>query len=948
MTRMARIYADFYYISVNPHHPFHPRSIITHFMKSLLQTFLFIFAAFSIQAQVVTTDPVFVTEAQPVTITFDAAQGTAGLKGNTEDWYAHIGVITDKSTHNGDWKYLKTPWPNSTNQAQANTTANKLTKIGNDKATLTIDNIRAYFGAPSNEKILKIALVFRNPSGSKEGKDTGGKDIFVDIYESGLYVTFTAPESSVHIINPGASITFSASASQNTTLSLYIDDNQLTTTTGTSIAHDYTFNSTGSFWAIAEAGITPETVRDSIYIAVKKEVEAAARPALPDGINIIDDNTVTFILYAPRKNDVFVVGDFNQWLPDNDYLMKKDDDFWWLTVDNLQPDIEYAFQYLVDGNLYVGDAYSQKILDPWNDRYISSTTYPNLKPYPAKKNTNDGIVSVFQTNESPYNWEVTNFQAPRRDKLVIYELLIRDFTSTSDLNGVMSKLDYLQDLGINAIELMPTQEFDGNDSWGYNPCYFFAMDKAYGNKEMYKKFIDECHKRGIAVVLDIVYNHATGQHPFAKLYWNSSTNQTSSDNPWFNVNAPHPYSVFHDFNHESPLVRAYFKRNLKFLLEEYKFDGFRFDLTKGFTQRPSTEATASNYDASRIAILKDYHAQIKEVNPDAYMIIEHFCSDTEERELSGLGMIPWGNKNYAYCQAVMGYQSGSEFTGVNGWTRSWTNNNLVGYMESHDEERMIYKAKTWGVTNDIKNNLAVQMERAALSAAFFLPIPGAKMIWQFGELGYDISIDQNGRTGRKPVLWDYYDVPERRALYDTYSKLIHLRKQYNDAFDNRLYWDMQIGSSNWSSGRRICLNAPDLKMVIIGNFNPTGNATINPNFPTAGTWYDLMTGKTMDVTNTNMTVTLAPNKFKVWTNKEIDFTSVNEIIQGKINLRQTQDHLIIVTEEPVVSACIYNINGQLIKQIRGNNVISINNLPKGCYILNVQLKRQNFAYKFIK
>ena len=918
-------------------------------MKTLLQFLLCIVAACSIQAQVVTTDPVFVTEDQPVTITFDAAQGTAGLKGNTEDWYAHIGVLTDKSTSGGDWKYVKTPWPNGSNSALANTPANQLTKTGNDKATLTINDIRAYFGVPPGEKILKICLVFRNPSGAKEGKDTGGKDIFVDVYESGLLVTFTTPATSVQVVNIGASITFTASASQSTTLKLYVNGNQIASTTSASISQAYTFNNAGSFWAIAEAGTVPNTVRDSIYINVKKAVETAARPSLPDGINIMDNNTVTLIMYAPRKNNIFVVGDFNKWLPDNDYMMKKDDDYWWLTLDNLQPNMEYAFQYLIDGDLYVGDAYAQKVLDPWNDKYIASSTYPDLKPYPAGKNTNDGMVSVFQTNEASYHWEATNFQAPRQDKLVIYELLIRDFTSTSDLNGVMSKLDYLKKLGINAIELMPTQEFDGNDSWGYNPCYYFAMDKAYGTKEMYKKLIDECHKRGIAVILDIVYNHATGQHPFAKLYWNSVTNKTAADNPWFNVDAPHPYSVFHDFNHESPLVREYFKRNLKFLLEEYKFDGFRFDLTKGFTQRSSTEATASNYDASRIAVLKEYHNQIKAVNPNAYTIIEHFCADSEEKELANAGMMPWGNKNYAYCQAIMGYQSGSEFTGVNGWTRSWTNNNLVGYMESHDEERMMYKAKTWGATVDIKNNLAVQMERTALNAAFFIPIPGAKMIWQFGELGYDISIDQNGRTGRKPVLWNYYDVPERKKVYDTYSRLSKLREHYGDAFDNSSYWDMQIGYSNWSAGRRLCLNAPDLKMVIVGNFNPNGDAVINFDFPVTGTWYDLMTGETIEVTNTAMTTSLAPNKFKVLTNKELDWSSgIDKTKKDNIRLKQLRDLLIIVAEEPVIAAKIYTASGLLMKQTRYDDVISIADLPQGCYILNVQLNEQNISFTFIK
>ena len=151
--------------------------------------------------------------------------------------------------------------------------------------------------------------------------------------------------------------------------------------------------------------------------------------------------------------------------------------------------------------------------------------------------------------------------------MVIYELLLRDFTQTGDLAGAMSKLPYLKKMGVNAIELMPVQEFDGNDSWGYNPCFFFAMDKAYGTKKMYKEFIDACHKEGMAVILDVVYNHATGNHPFAKLYWEGD--KTAACNPYFNVEAPHPFSVFHDFNHESELVRKFVKRNLQFLLNEY-------------------------------------------------------------------------------------------------------------------------------------------------------------------------------------------------------------------------------------------------------------------------------------------------------------------------------------------------------------------------------------------
>ena len=113
---------------------------------------------------------------------------------------------------------------------------------------------------------------------------------------------------------------------------------------------------------------------------------------------------------------------------------------------------------------------------------------------------------------------------------------------------------------------MPVQEFDGSDSWGYNPCFFFAMDKAYGTKAMYKQFIDACHEAGMAVILDVVYNHATGNNPLAKLYWDGD--KTAKNNPYFYVEAPHPYRGLHDFIHESPQVRKLVKRNLQFLLKE--------------------------------------------------------------------------------------------------------------------------------------------------------------------------------------------------------------------------------------------------------------------------------------------------------------------------------------------------------------------------------------------
>lgn len=606
------------------------------------------------------------------------------------------------------------------------------------------------------------------------------------------------------------------------------------------------------------------------------EVKSAPLPAnVVEGINIIDNSTVTLVLYdkdknGKRKDFAHIVGDFNNWKLTNDEnsQMFRDDNSgcWWITLSGLNPAKEYAFQYYIgtkEGEIIrVADPYTRKILDPDNDKYISSSTYPENKEYPSG---GIGIISTFKIQPENYNWKVTDFETPVTDNLVIYEMLLRDFTTSGDLNGAMQKLDYLKSLGVNAIELMPVQEFDGNDSWGYNPCFFFAMDKAYGTDKMYKEFIDACHQKGIAVIFDVVYNHATGANPFAKMWWNSNANKTAANNPYFNVDAPHPYSVFHDFNHETPLVRNFVKRNLKFLLEEYKIDGFRFDLTKGFTQKSSSEGTASNYDASRIAILKDYNDAIKVVKPDAYVILEHFADNREETELSEEGMMVWRNMNNAYMQSAMGWKDDSGFGGTYYTTASRPVNSLVSYMESHDEERAAYKQSAFG-NGVLKTDLKARMSQLASNASFFFTVPGPKMIWQFGELGYDISIDENGRTGKKPIKWEYLDNPNRKSLHDAYSKLINLRMQHPELFNATATLDWKVGTNNWDAGRFITLSSfgNAKQVVVVGNFI-NNEVSVTAEFPKTGEWYTLMTSETFEVSSTEMSITIPANSSIVYT-----------------------------------------------------------------------------------
>ena len=630
-------------------------------------------------------------------------------------------------------------------------------------------------------------------------------------------------------------------------------------------------------------GIENDTFIEGIIDSKYKPFQPAAikegtLPAgLKQGINIVNNTTVTLVLYdkdkyGARKDFAHVVGDFNNWTLSNDdkSQMFRDNNTgcWWITITGLDPTKEYGFQYYIGNNgkdpIRVADPYSRKILDPDNDQYISATTYPNLKAYPTGAT---GIVSVFKTVEETYNWQMTDFKVPARDNLVIYELLLRDFTASGDLNGAKGKLDYLQALGVNAIELMPVQEFDGNDSWGYNPAFYFAMDKAYGTDRMYKEFIDECHKRGIAVILDVVYNHATGANPFAKMWWNSTANKTSDNNPFFNIDAPHPFSVFHDFNHSNPLVRDFVKRNLEFLLDEYKVDGFRFDLSKGFTQKQSyDDGVFRVYDANRISYLKEYNSAIKAKKADALVTLEHFADDKEETELSNTGMMVWRNNNEAYMEAAMGWKDKTDFSRAYYGTSTRPANSLVSYMESHDEERAAYKQSQYG-NGILKTSLDAGMSQLRTNAAFFFTVPGPKMIWQFGELGYDISIDYNGRTGKKPIKWDYYDMPQRKQLHDTYARLMELRKDHSELFNATATLSWQVTPSFWEQGRFITLSSfgNAKQVVVVGNFTNNVLTTTTP-FPKTGTWYNYMNpGETLDVISTNMTIKDIPaNSFRIY------------------------------------------------------------------------------------
>ena len=821
-------------------------------------------------------DPVCPDADKPCTIKFNPASGNP-LYGYTGELYAHLGVVVD-----GEWKYVPSDWGTTDEKVH-------FKKVADNSWELKLEpTVREYFQS-GETPIVKLAMIVRTADGNTKSHN----------------------------------------------------DDQFCSAT------------------------------DKKYQAEEFVPDPLVTKKLPEGvdhgINYNADGSVTFVLYdkdtaGQSHKYCYIVGNWNNWERKTEGSMFYDGSkgCWWITLDGFDADKEYRFQYRLGNasgsDLYISDPYTEIVYDQWNDQYIQGVP---AFPEGAKQ-----LVSAFQINKPAYAWKHKDFKVEDKNDLVIYEMLFRDFTKNQNIAGAMSQLDYIENLGVTAVQLMPIQEFDGNLSWGYNPNHWFALDKYYGTREQYKAFIDECHSRGIAVIIDVVYNHATGSHPWAKMWWNGD--RTAANNPWFNEYAKHPYNVYHDMNHENPMVKEHVKRSLEYLLTEYDVDGFRFDLTKGFTQKDTggdngDVAAWGRYDQSRVDILTDYADHIWSVNQDAVVIFEHLSDDNEEKALADYGIQLWRNVNHEYRTAVSG--------GTGNFSRMYSTapfGGFVGYMESHDEERLCYGAGadassvTWGViglgddwNNDKKMSkdgvffsvknvtakandrfkirkagewndafnygasadnykltvgkgyqmtngsgskdmyvpaagtydiyfsletetiwlmnagerpadpsvtpgesedaLTVAMRRAGASAAFFLTVPGPKMIWQFGEIGYDYSINYNDRTGEKPVVTDQYMAePARKALYDTYASLLKFRRENPRFFDS----DAKFEWTPTGTVKKITCSVDGKTFHVVGNF---GKSATTVNLP-EGQWKDYMNDNT---SFTQGSVTLKEGEFKL-------------------------------------------------------------------------------------
>lgn len=811
-----------------------------------------------------------------VTLSYNALQGNAELAGQNQV-YIHTGVITDQSTGPSDWRYVTTQWGQADPDYQ-------LTFLGNNNFEFDFlgQTLRDYYSVPMGEEILQLAFVFRTANGNLVGRDTDGSDIYADIYQAGFAATFVDPATGPVLVSQTGTFDVDGLASGTADIELYEGTNLLTSVTGATTLN-YTVDGSsftpGTYNLILVADDGTDTATDTVQFIVLPTVNTANPPAgTEDGINYLSSTSVVLQLLAPNKDFVFANGDFCNWELHTDYFMNRasDGETWWIQLDNLTAGQEYRYQYWVDNELMkIGDVYAEKVLDPWNDPWLEAGTYPGLIDYPVGLTSEP--VSVFQTDQTAFSWQNDSWTRPEKEKLIVYELLLRDFLESHTWDDLIDSLDYLENLGITGIELMPVNEFEGNNSWGYNPSFYLAPDKYYGPAEDYKRFVDECHGRGMAVIMDIALNHSFGQNPQVRMYFNPNAGdfgQPTADNPWFFETARHDFNVGFDYDHDSPYTEEFVDRVLAHWVNEYHVDGYRFDLSKGFTSNNTLGNIGAwnAYDQGRVDNLNRIKNELSAHDSGLFLILEHFSDNSEETQLSNDGFMFWGNANHDYTEAALGYTGDFNFE-INYQERGWGAPNLLGYMESHDEERMGYKNAEFGNNSggyDVKD-FATSMDRCELAAALFIPVPGPKMIYQFGELGYDYSlnycadgtVNEACRTDMKPIRWDFLDDPDRADVLCVYSALNKL-KVNEPAFSTSDY-SLDV----WGFGKIIHLNHSSMDVVVAGNFD-VASLTFAPGFQQTGTWYEYFSGDELQVTDQNMDITFAPGDYMLWTSVQLD------------------------------------------------------------------------------
>ncbi len=527
---------------------------------------------------------------------------------------------------------------------------------------------------------------------------------------------------------------------------------------------------------------------------------------------------VAFKVWAPHADSVAVVGSFNDWDAARHRMNAGDDGRWNLFVPEAKVGDEYKYE-IVNGD--------QRVL--------------RIDPYARQVTSSVGNSVVYDPHA--FDWGADDFQLANFNELVIYELHIGTFNRTKEnsvgtFDCLIKKLEYLRWLGVNTIEIMPVAEFAGDYSWGYNPAHIFAVGNTYGGPDELKRLVKAAHEHGIAVIMDVVYNHfgPSDLDLWGFDLWSEKEkggiyfyNDWRSSTPWGDSRPDYGRGEVRSFIHDNAMM----------WLEEYRMDGLRYDMTlyirsvdgsdekaipEGWSLLQWINRNIHERFENKITIAEDLRTNSALTKPEAYGGA-NFSSQWDEAFVHPIRQaITVADDQYRSMHSVF-----------NAIFHKYNNDAFerVIYTESHDEVANGKKR----VPSEIDENNPhgwYAKRRSALGAVLVFTSPGIPMIFQGQEF-----VRANWFDDTKPIDWEV--AGKREPTMRMYRDLIGLRLNKNGTtagLSGSDIYPLQLNDKDKVIAFERCrTGASGGKTVVVLNFGHRDWTDYRLGFPEAGTWH---------------------------------------------------------------------------------------------------------------
>lgn len=549
---------------------------------------------------------------------------------------------------------------------------------------------------------------------------------------------------------------------------------------------------------------------------------------------------VDFKLFAPYNKGAALIGSFSNW---QDIPMQKDESGYFRTQMELEDGVyQYKFRIQTRSPQFEPDQWIE-VIDPYATDIDESKKVGVLR-------IKDGTKIV-----DTYVWQHDDTLLHESHEIVIYEMHVADFTGGEDdpykrgkYVDAIAKLDYLKELGVNAIELMPVNEYPGDYRWGYKVRHYFATESSYGTTEELKQFIDECHGRGIRVFIDGIYNHTDEECPLLLIdrnYWYYKHRHYPEDpanywGPEFN------YDTYDEKLDIKPAWK-YIGDVVQFWVREYHIDGIRFDAVRQlandeFLQWLANEAKYATAPKPFYTIAEHIPDTSTVVRPEGpldacwhesfrYFVIPHICGEMFEPEKLKEVLDP---RRQGYANTT----------------------NVINYLATHDREHLLRELGDRGIFDEDA------FRRAKLAAVLLMTAMGVPMLWMGEEFG-EYKRKPETTTQPNKITWPLLKQNLNRDLFEYYKTLITLRKQ-NPALqcDNIEFFHENSEAKVLAYVR---WNDEGSRVVVVANFSDRflGSYPI-PNFPAVGTWHEWIGDYDVEAGEEGLAIDLGEYEAKVF------------------------------------------------------------------------------------